>query len=95
MVTVNGNFEPTADSASGRIAELSRLRALVVDDHPAIRLGLSQLLDDQPDIVVVEVAASVEQARSLAERESIDVAVIGTVAFKRLRRRRLPADAGR
>jgi two-component system response regulator DevR len=54
----------------------TRLRLLVVDDHPAVRLGLLQLLDDQPDFVVVEAACSAEEARSLAEREPIDVAVV-------------------
>jgi DNA-binding NarL/FixJ family response regulator len=53
-----------------------RLRVLVVDDHPAIRLGLLQLLEDQPDFDVVDAACSAEEARSLAEREPIDVAVV-------------------
>jgi DNA-binding NarL/FixJ family response regulator len=53
-----------------------RLRVLVVDDHPAVRLGVLQLLDDQPDLVVVDAASSAEEARALAEREQIDVAVI-------------------
>ena len=56
--------------------DLTRLRLLVVDDHPAVRLGLLQLLDDQPDFVVVEAVCSAEEARSLAEREPIDVAVV-------------------
>jgi DNA-binding NarL/FixJ family response regulator len=77
MVTVNGNLHATTDAEHSRTdADPSRLRVLVVDDHPAIRLGLSQLLDDQPDIVVVEVASSAEQARSLAEGDPIDVAVV-------------------
>ena len=77
MVTVNGHFEPTTDPEfSHSDADLARLRVIVVDDHPAIRIGLSQLLDDQPDIVVVEVASSAEQALSLGEREPIDVAVV-------------------
>jgi len=77
MVTVNGHFEPTTDPEYVHDdADLSRLRVLVVDDHPAVRLGLSQLLDDQPDIVVVEVASSAEEALSLAEQDPIDVAVV-------------------
>ena len=55
---------------------LPRLRVLVVDDHPAVRLGVLQLLDDQPDLVVVDAASSAEEARALAEREPIDVAVV-------------------
>ena len=78
MVTVNGRYEPTADPTEYNLnpAGLSRLRVLVVDDHPAVRLGLSQLLDDQPDLVVAEAASSAEEARSLAEGEPIDVAVV-------------------
>ncbi len=77
MVTVNGKLEPTTDPEYGYTdADFSRLRVLVVDDHPAVRLGVSQLLDDQPDIVVAEVASSAEEARSLAERDPIDVAVV-------------------
>ena len=77
MVTVNGHFAPPTDPEYVRTdAGLSRLRVLVVDDHPAVRLGLSQLLDDQPDLVVTSVASSAEEARSLAEREPIDVAVV-------------------
>ena len=66
----------TATDALQSPDDLTRLRLLVVDDHPAVRLGLLQLLDDQPDFVVVEAACSAEEARSLAEREPIDVAVV-------------------
>jgi DNA-binding NarL/FixJ family response regulator len=66
----------TATDALDSHDDLTRLRLLVVDDHPAVRLGLLQLLDDQPDFVVVDAASSAEEARSLAEREPIDVAVV-------------------
>ena len=52
------------------------LRVMVVDDHPAVRLGVLQLLEDQPDMVIVEAVSSAEVARALAEREPIDVAVV-------------------
>jgi len=35
---------------------------LVVDDHPAVRLGVRRLIEDQPDMVVVGEAASAEEA---------------------------------
>ena len=70
MLTVQEHPEVLLNGA------VSRLRLLVVDDHPAVRLGLLQLLDDQPDFVVVDAACSAEEARSLAEREPIDVAVV-------------------
>jgi two-component system, NarL family, response regulator DevR len=53
-----------------------RLRVLVVDDHPAVRRGLFELLSDQPDFQVIDVASSAEEAMSVAEREAIDVAVV-------------------
>ncbi len=77
MLTVKEHSEHvTAADALDSHDGLRRLRLLVVDDHPAVRLGLLQLLDDQPDFVVVDVACSAEEARSLAEREPIDVAVV-------------------
>lgn len=77
MLTVKEHPErATATDALDSHDDLTRLRLLVVDDHPAVRLGLLQLLDDQPDFVVVDAACSAEQARSLAEREPIDVAVV-------------------
>jgi len=52
------------------IASESPLRVLVVDDHPAIRVGICSLIDsEQPRLVTVGTAASVDealdQARSL------------------------------
>jgi DNA-binding NarL/FixJ family response regulator len=52
------------------------LRVLVVDDHPAVRTGVLKLLEEQPDLVVVDAVGSAEAAMSLAEREPIDVAVV-------------------
>ncbi len=77
MLTVKEHPErATTTDALHSHDDLTRLRLLVVDDHPAVRLGLLQLLDDQPDFVVVDAACSAEEARSLAEREPIDVAVV-------------------
>ncbi len=77
MITVHDR--PARITAPGLLAsdgDATRLRLMVVDDHPAVRLGVLQLLDDQPDFVVVDAASSAEEARSLAEREPIDVAVV-------------------
>lgn len=52
------------------------LRVLVVDDHPAVRRGLHELLEDQPDLRVLDAVASAEEAMSVAERAAIDVAVV-------------------
>jgi len=77
MITIQDHRErATAPYALPSNGGPTRLRVLVVDDHPAVRLGLLQLLDDQPDFDVVDAASSAEEARSLAEREPIDVAVV-------------------
>jgi DNA-binding NarL/FixJ family response regulator len=57
------------------VATLERIRLMVVDDHPAVRRGLRELLEDQPDFLVVATVSSAEDAMSLAERKRLDVAV--------------------
>lgn len=56
--------------------ECDRKRLLVVDDHPAVRTGLRQLLEAEPDFEVVATAESAEAAIRVAERQAIDVAVV-------------------
>jgi DNA-binding NarL/FixJ family response regulator len=53
-----------------------RMRLLVVDDHPAMRAGLRDLLADEADFDVVAIAAAAEDALVVAAREPIDVAVV-------------------
>lgn len=52
------------------------IRVLVVDDHPAVRWGLVQLLEDQPDFDVAAVATTAETAVAQAEHEDVDVAIV-------------------
>ena len=59
-----------------REAPLMPTRLLVVDDHPAVRAGLRELLADEPDFAVVAAVATAEAGVAIAEREPIDVAVI-------------------
>ena len=44
---------------------MTAIRAVVVDDHPVFRIGMSALLGSLPGIDVVGQAASAEQARGL------------------------------
>ena len=53
-----------------------RIRVLVVDDHPAVRAGLVQLLEEEPDLEAVGSCATAVGALALAETESVDVAVV-------------------
>ena len=60
----------------GTLATVAPIRLLVVDDHPAVRRGLSELLEDQPDFRVISAVATAEDAMAVAEREIFDVAVV-------------------
>lgn len=66
--------EPATETLSPEPRE--QLRLLIVDDHPAVRRGLRELLGDQPDFRVVDAVASAEEAMSVAERQELDVAIV-------------------
>jgi two-component system response regulator DevR len=61
---------------SAVLATVEPIRLLVVDDHPAVRRGLSELLADQSDFRVIGAVGSAEEAMAIAEREPLDVAVV-------------------
>jgi DNA-binding NarL/FixJ family response regulator len=48
----------------------------VVDDHPAVRRGLRELLAEQPDFQVVETSSTAKEALRTAERARVHVAVV-------------------
>ena len=79
--------------------EPAHIRVLIVDDHPAVRLGMRALIDDQPDMQVVAQARSVREALSVLD-VAIDVAIVdyhlregrdGLALVAHIRERRSPA----
>jgi DNA-binding NarL/FixJ family response regulator len=54
----------------------SPIRCLVVDDHPAILAGLRGLLSSEPDLDVIDALDSAEAALDVAERMTLDVAIV-------------------
>jgi DNA-binding NarL/FixJ family response regulator len=52
------------------------IRCLLVDDHPAVRMGLRELLNAEPDFAVLDAVATAESAVAFAERNELDVAVV-------------------
>jgi DNA-binding NarL/FixJ family response regulator len=67
---------PTAEPARSSSDPLARKRLLVVDDHPAVRAGLRELLADEPDFEVVAAVATAEAGVEVAQTEPIDVAIV-------------------
>ena len=67
---------PTTERTALRDDPLTRTRLLVVDDHPAVRAGLRELLADEADFVVVAAVDTAEAGLEVAKRERIDVAVV-------------------
>ena len=54
----------------------SQIRVLIVEDHQVVADGLSALLNDQPDMIVVGSAASVVDSISRAQDLKPDVALV-------------------
>jgi len=58
------------------VAEPSRIRLLLVDDHELVRTGLRTFLELQPDMVVVGEAGSGEDALTLAFDVAADIVLL-------------------
>ncbi|MGI8799553.1 MAG: response regulator [Pseudonocardia sp.] len=58
------------------MAEPSRIRLLLVDDHELVRTGLRTFLELQPDMVVVGEAGSGEDALTLAFDVAADIVLL-------------------
>jgi DNA-binding NarL/FixJ family response regulator len=54
----------------------NQIRVLIVEDHQVVAEGLSALLNDQPDMMVVGSAASVADSVARAEDLKPDVAIV-------------------
>jgi DNA-binding NarL/FixJ family response regulator len=52
------------------------IKVLIADDHPVVRQGLKQILEEQPDIVVTREAGNGQQAIDLAGKADCDVVLL-------------------
>ena len=57
-------------------SDAARKRVLIVDDHFIVRRGLSELLEQQPDLCVFAAVGSGEEALELAGKEPVDLAIV-------------------
>jgi DNA-binding NarL/FixJ family response regulator len=60
----------------GRTAGARVARLMVVDDHPAVRAGLTTLLEDTPGLRLLRSAAGVREALKRAREEAPDIALV-------------------
>jgi two-component system, NarL family, response regulator NreC len=58
------------------MACVTKLRILIVDDHPFVREGLKRLIHEQPDMLVVGEAGDGHEALGLAKEHLPDVALV-------------------
>lgn len=54
----------------------SRIRVLIVDDHPLVRIGMATVINQQPDLAVVGEAENGAQAVELFRRHRPDVVLM-------------------
>ena len=73
MKTLEAAPSKTAPVANGK---KDAMRVLVVDDHPLLRKGVSQLIDQEKDLVVVGEAEDAYKAITAIEVTKPDVALI-------------------
>jgi two-component system, NarL family, response regulator len=58
------------------VPEPTKIRVIVVDDHPVVRLGLAAIISLQPDMVVTGEAGSGEEACTLCTERRADVVLM-------------------
>src|SRR5215469_11885082 len=58
------------------MAKTQRIRVMIAEDHLIARLGVSTIINDQPDMTVVAEATNGQQAIELCRRHLPDVSLI-------------------
>jgi DNA-binding NarL/FixJ family response regulator len=54
----------------------TKIRVLIVDDHPVVRAGLTSMLSAKPQLHILPAASGGEEALSILEREQVDVLLL-------------------
>lgn len=72
---MKANQRIATDMQAG-MKEASRIRVLVVDDHPIMRFGIATIIDATPDMTTVAQAGSGEEAVELYEQHLPDITLM-------------------
>jgi two-component system NarL family response regulator len=72
----SSNAWPTSQSQTGVAEEKRSIRVLIADDHPVVCVGLSAIVNMQPDMTVVGQATTGKEAVLLARQHSPDVVLM-------------------
>ncbi len=56
--------------------EAAKIKVLIVDDHPIMRVGIAAIIDATPDMTVVAQAGSGEEAVELFEKHLPDITLM-------------------
>jgi CheY-like chemotaxis protein len=51
-------------------------KILIVDDHPVVRQGLTQFINQEPGLVVCAEAGNAKQALEAVEKQHVDLAIV-------------------
>jgi DNA-binding NarL/FixJ family response regulator len=62
-------------TSPGEVAQAT-VSLLIVDDHPVVLEGLRQVVDNEPDIALVDAVGSAEHARVVVDRHPVDVVLV-------------------
>jgi two-component system NarL family response regulator len=54
----------------------SKIRILIVDDHPVVRAGLASMLTTQPGLEVAASVSSGEEALDVLQRQNLDIVLL-------------------
>lgn len=65
-----------ADKNEQQREDEHRTRILIVDDHPIVRRGLVQLINQESDLVVCAEAEDANQALQAIEKQQVDLAIV-------------------
>ncbi len=71
--------EQRGDELNG-MKEAVKIKVLIVDDHPIMRVGIAAIIDATPDMTVVAQAGSGEAAVDLFEKLLPDITLMDLVS---------------